>query len=291
MDRQTFLSRAMVVVALFSVLQATAGAATVSVQFITYDGWSGSAPARSLAATDVAGLPDTAAANYNLVYTQGFPSASPPIPNYNDGGTHTLVSGKYNQFGGFNPEPAFVDDGGNATAVTVSASGFTRLGILSSPFTTGTPNQDLMSHAWGPNPKFFNPNNPTLTSTLTLGNLNASGFTNYDVIVYLTLDTGDTNDHPATFILDGGTPVDILVDGNSAMQDPVPFAGAAPGVGNYVRYSGLTGNTVSLAVTSAPYFNGVGFAGFQIVQAVPEPASLGLLAVGGLFLMPRRRKA
>jgi hypothetical protein len=56
---------------------------------------------------------------------------------------------------------------------------------------------------------------------------------------------------------------------------------------NYVHFSGLSGSTLTLDYF-APGNSGVN--GFQIVEAVPEPASLGLLSVAATGLLSRRRR-
>lgn len=59
--------------------------------------------------------------------------------------------------------------------------------------------------------------------------------------------------------------------------------------GNYVLFSGLTGSSQTIDVNYANAQDGVIVSGFQIVQAVPEPASMVLLGAGALLLIPRRR--
>ncbi len=271
-------------------MSAVVNAAVFSVQFAGFDGPADPSGGRSLLASDVAGLEPVA--NWNAVYT---PQTVEGEPVYIDGGTHELqyFSG-YNEFNGLHFLDAPMNDAGAATTIAGTVSGFTLAGqVGASTSNPVIPNQKLMSHQIAVPGTAFG-GNPLQTGTLTFGNLNANGFTTYDVIAYLNLNVSSSQGggHPSTIALNGDEPVAIKVDGGASYQEPVVFVDAttlADG-GNYVRFSGLTGDSVTLAITSAPYFNGVGFSGIQIVQ-VPEPGSaISLVLAGGFALgMGRRR--
>lgn len=271
-------------------LSATAEAAIFSVQFAGGDGPADPSGGRSLLASDTAGIEP--ATHWNAVFTSQEVAGSSV---YVDGGTHTLqyFSG-YNQFNGQNFLPAPVNDSGIATTIVGTISGFTVAGQVGA--STASPviaNQKLMSHEIAvPGTQFGS--QAVQTGTLAFSNLHANGFTTYDVIAYLNLNASSSQGggHPSTITLNGGTPVPLKVDGGASYQNPVVFVDATTlaNGGNYVRFNGLTGDSVSLAITSAPYFNAVGFSGIQIIQAVPEPASLGFLLVGGITLAGRRRR-
>ncbi len=109
----------------------------------------------------------------------------------------------------------------------------------------------------------------------------------YDVIVYLGANSGQVGDGTGKVVLNGieklfklpgtepdGTLIEAL-DGENA--------------GNYVVFEGVSGSSFSLQAmgVGADGYNHVGPAGIQI--AVPEPATIGLLAFGGLGLVRRRR--
>jgi len=72
-------------------------------------------------------------------------------------------------------------------------------------------------------------------------------------------------------------------------------AGTTSNYGNYLLVSGVTpSDTDQITIQFAAFAHGTAsegdFAGFQIV-AVPEPASLGLFALGALVAVTRRRRA
>jgi hypothetical protein len=59
-------------------------------------------------------------------------------------------------------------------------------------------------------------------------------------------------------------------------------------VGTYVRWQGLTDANVDIFFKKVN--NNIMIPGFQVVE-VPEPATMGLLALGGLAMLRRRRRA
>lgn len=126
--------------------------------------------------------------------------------------------------------------------------------------------------------------------------------TGYSVYVYFTSGAGGTT-HQA-YVTDGPTGTDTTYyfydteatagpfPGWQAASDTNPadasIATAAQDGADYAVFTGETASTLTLTL-SAYYSTGVDFAGIQIVQNTPEPATLGLLgAIGGAMLLRRR---
>ncbi len=114
----------------------------------------------------------------------------------------------------------------------------------------------------------------------------------YDVIVYV--DIWEI----------GGTMAKVSVNGSNLefradvdYGDPVAGTPAATQVfveatagsptGNYCRFNGLSGDTLTVNVSKATGESRYWLSGIQIV---PEPAALSVLAVGGMALLARRRR-
>ncbi len=116
-------------------------------------------------------------------------------------------------------------------------------------------------------------------------------YAQYDVYVYGMNDNPPaTNRH--TSIYDGTTYSSFLATNDE--DEWILATGTWDGTGSppvedvatYALFTGNTSSTLMLSWTSA---GNSGVNGIQIVE-VPEPASLGLLAAGGLTIFARRRK-
>ena len=116
----------------------------------------------------------------------------------------------------------------------------------------------------------FNADNQT--NHITLSNLPSGHF---DIILY--------NQSPG-----GGRPTSFTIGADTKAASDTP--GNFLQNGNFVVFSGLfpVGGVIDIG-----YFSPIGgeadVNGLQIERFIPEPASLGLLAVGGLALLRRRR--
>jgi len=114
-------------------------------------------------------------------------------------------------------------------------------------------------------------------STFSINNLN-SAFT-YDI--YLYAQNGGYAQTATTFTISGSTKVATNAGDISNFVENT----------NYVRYTGIVPNagTISGVFNDAAPNNNAGFNGLQIVEQVPEPTAISLLAVAGLLALRRRR--
>jgi len=127
-------------------------------------------------------------------------------------------------------------------------------------------------------------------STPVTLNLSQIPYAQYDIYVYVT-DTNSTETQPVS-VSDGTTtfhlttPTDNLTffQDNGFVQSTSIVATATNA--NYVRFSGLTGTSQSIALLG----DEIGPAGIQIVE-VPEPASLALVGLGSLLILGGRRQS
>ncbi|MCE5325550.1 MAG: PEP-CTERM sorting domain-containing protein [Planctomycetaceae bacterium] len=125
-------------------------------------------------------------------------------------------------------------------------------------------------------------------------------YQHYDLIIYV----GHHNSIANTSVVDLGFSV---VEGPSLYvrtsgfdgtftESKATSASALPTVGaaDYVRFTGLTGDVTvlmsQLYQQSGNANQGGGWSGFQIVE-VPEPATMSLLAIGGVTALLRRRRS
>lgn len=134
-------------------------------------------------------------------------------------------------------------------------------------------------------PVFANP------LVLTLSDL-ASTFSQYDVIVYVTGfnaaaggNQGSVSDGTSTFVYSVPNPYNAALV-QSTDTDSSDGSDAA----TYVRFNGLTDDSVAITLSSVNGSAGIG--GFQIVgtAAVPEASSAVLLASAGIAALLLRRR-
>jgi hypothetical protein len=131
----------------------------------------------------------------------------------------------------------------------------------------------------------------TTATTVAVSGLRAAGFTGaYDVYVYFTGDAVGQN-RSGNYTLDGLT--QFAVDNTGFKGTYVQATGGNGNNGNYLLFEGLTGDSFTLSALPVNFRSPIN--AVQVVgEAVPEPATLGLVGVSALSFIGyvwRRRQA
>jgi PEP-CTERM motif len=119
-----------------------------------------------------------------------------------------------------------------------------------------------------------------------------SSYTDYDVYVYF-----ESNTNVATgYVAIGSTSLyytssDSLGTHDTSADFIQATATSSTSVqADYAEFTNLTGSGFTIDLTNTSGNDNTGIAGFQIVQVVPEPASLACLSIGCAGLLLRRRR-
>lgn len=128
---------------------------------------------------------------------------------------------------------------------------------------------------------------PQVGTNVTFSNLPFIG--PYDIYVYYGSDgnnrtgTITASNSPTVYNISTNT---NPFDGQFSLATPEDDGNTDDG--EYALFQGVTGDSVT--ITGLRGSNNIGIHGVQLVGIIPEPTGLGVLAVGGLGLLARRRR-
>jgi MYXO-CTERM domain-containing protein len=194
--------------------------------------------------------------------------------------------------------PALVDSAGASTPVTITGGTNTYYigGYLSGP--PATAGDTTLSHG-ELNETSANDTITGLVPATSSNSLAVTGITysQYDVYVYTECDSAN-NETTVSLKPSGGSATFASFKSESGGTGWTQAtgtwngAGTAPSdpVANYARFVSLTATSFTVEIGGV---HNAGINGIEIVNTTPgpEPTSFGLMALGGLLILPRRRRS
>ena len=196
-------------------------------------------------------------------------------------------SGWNNESGGSGTSVAVTDSvGGAGGSLTWSDPSGVYAGGPSS-----TPTEELYS-GWLDNTDTTGSTATTVSLSNLPSSITGSGGNNpYDVYLYISDDNAGRG---GTYTVNGTSEV-LISNGTYSSFAPITPGASSSGTGNYYEFTNVTGTTLNISAVVTGNGYRAPLNGFQVVSAaaVPEPATLGLVAAGGLglLLVGKRRKA
>ncbi len=187
-----------------------------------------------------------------------------------------------------NPTTDLIDDSGAATTLDIAIASFNTWSVVGShpgQDADTTYNKELLNGYLNAGPAGWNP--PIIYSEVAFSEI---PYASYDIIVYFSSDVagreGSVSDGTTTYSFNSVGPPSV--NGANALFAQTTDTGSSYlTAANYAVFSGLSGASQAIRVQMLENDEWAGIAGFQVV-AVPEPASVVLLAVSGLFIVGRR---
>lgn len=191
---------------------------------------------------------------------------------------------------GFSSQNLFFSDGTDSGAdiSTGATAGSGNTGTLGA--STATPDFEMFNRGI----RIPSQNPQPRNGFLTITNLPTTGDFALGYDIYLYVGSTGPNLNPGAFSATIGTQTFFADFPQSptftgTFEQITSTSSSSPSTsGNYFLFSGLTGPSQSIDIAAAGN-NRNAITGLQIV-AVPEPASLGLIAAGVALLMPRARR-
>jgi hypothetical protein len=198
-----------------------------------------------------------------------------PQQNWNNAGG-TGLNGNGTTANVASPTPGVLVD--NTAAATTAAITWTSTNSWSISNAARSPADAQLLNGYLDNTSAATPTTVTVTGI---------PYAQYDVYAYVGSDGNGRTGHVSI----GGSTFYFSTNANNnppsfTLATATDLASATSAT--YARFAGLSSPAFTL--TNTRDSNNVGLNGIQIVQVVPEPTSLGLLAVGGAGLMARRRR-
>jgi hypothetical protein len=191
-----------------------------------------------------------------------------------------------------NPTTDLIDDSGAPTTLDIAISTFNTWSVFG--FHPGqdadtTYNKELLNGYLNAGPA---PWMPAITySQIAMSEI---PYANYNVIVYFSSDVsgraGDVTDGATNYSFVTVGPASVS-GANALFAQTTDTGGTYTTTANYAVFSGLSGASQTVKVQMRDLDQWAGIAGFQVVEAVPEPASIMLVALCSLIMLRRARRS